>query len=99
MNVVWSEGALRRVEETASWIAENAGREQAEKWVAGLFAKVGVLASAPLIGRQVPEIRRKGVRELIYRRKYRIIYLVKREEDSCLVAAVRRKTTRKNFAE
>ena len=45
----------------------------ATKWIDNLFKKVEILKSAPEIGRVVPEIQRKDIRELIFG-NYRIIY-------------------------
>lgn len=72
MNLLWSPLALERVQEIAGYIAED-DPNAAKTWVQDLFAAVGQLQDFPNSGRQVPEIKRKTVREMIWR-QHRIIY-------------------------
>ena len=50
----------------------------------GIFAKVALLETHPLLGRRVPESVRPDLRELIYK-QYRIIYRVISERELLMV--------------
>jgi toxin ParE1/3/4 len=85
MRILWSPLALDRVAEIAEYIAvDNPGA--AENWVNTVFGKVEELKKFPEIGRVVPEVGNKSIRELIYG-NYRIIYRV--EETRLSVLTVR----------
>ncbi len=85
MRVLWSPLAIDRVAEIAEYIAaDNHGA--AENWVNMVFEKVEELKKFPEIGRIVPEINNKSIRELIYG-NYRIIY--RTEEKRLSVLTVR----------
>ena len=72
MKIVWSPLALDRASEIADYIAQDKP-SAAEKWLENVFSKVEQLKSFPEMGRIVPELGRKQIRELIYG-NYRIIY-------------------------
>ncbi|MCD6292367.1 MAG: type II toxin-antitoxin system RelE/ParE family toxin, partial [Deltaproteobacteria bacterium] len=55
----------------------------AQNWIDKIFQKVDLLKSSPKLGRVVPEVRRKDVRELIFG-NYRIIYRVENTSISIL---------------
>ncbi|MCK4377763.1 MAG: type II toxin-antitoxin system RelE/ParE family toxin [Deltaproteobacteria bacterium] len=55
----------------------------AQKWVDNIFKKVGLLQFSPEIGRIVPEIERREIRELIFG-NYRIIYRFEKTNISIL---------------
>ncbi len=85
MRILWSPLAIDRVAEIAEYIAaDNPGA--AENWVNTVFEKVEELKRLPEIGRVVPEVDNKSIRELIYG-NYRIIYRV--EEMRLSVLTVR----------
>ncbi len=72
MNIIWSPLALKRVRDIATYIADD-NPAAAEAWVERLFGKVTMLKQSPRAGRQVPELARAEIRELIFG-NYRIIY-------------------------
>ena len=72
MKIVWSPLAIDRAAEIAEYISSD-NPAAAREWVDKIFAKVGLLSSSPEIGRVVPEIERKEIREIIFG-NYRIIY-------------------------
>lgn len=85
MRILWSPLAMDRVAEIAEYIALD-NPSAAENWVNTVFEKVEELKKFPEIGRVVPEVNNKSIRELIYG-NYRIIYRV--EETTLSVLAVR----------
>ena len=72
--IIWSEPALDDLRSVTNYIAED-NPAAAEKTGKAILAKTRNLAEHPLLGRMVPEIRRRDVRELIHR-PYRILYRV-----------------------
>jgi toxin ParE1/3/4 len=85
MRILWSPLALDRVAEITEYIAaDNPGA--AENWVNAVFEKVKELKKFPEIGRVIPEVDNKSIRELIYG-NYRIVYRV--EETRLSVLTVR----------
>ena len=82
MKIIWAPLAIDRTAEIAEYISrDNPGA--ASKWIDNLFKKVEILKSAPEIGRIVPEIERKEIRELIFG-NYRIIYRLEKTMISIL---------------
>jgi toxin ParE1/3/4 len=77
VRVVWSPLAVQRVNEHAEYIARDRPLA-AEEWVEGVFAAVERLQQFPLSGREVEEVRRKDIREIVFGR-YRIIHRVEAE--------------------
>jgi len=82
MKVVWSPLALERVEEIADYIAAD-NVDAARVFLIDIFAAVGRLRSFPKSGREVPEVNRPDIREIIFK-KYRVIYRVARQQVSIL---------------
>jgi toxin ParE1/3/4 len=82
MNILWSPLALDRMEEIAAYIAED-NPEVAERWIENVFARVKTLSRFPESGREVPEIRRREIRELVLG-NYRVIYRIRDEEFAIL---------------
>ena len=85
MRVEWSPLALDRVSDIARYIAKD-NPDAAERWVDELFESVERLADFPEIGRVVPEVGVRRIRELIFG-AYRVIYSVK---DKIEILTVRR---------
>lgn len=85
MRIEWSPLALARIEEIAGFIAQDRP-ERAAEWIEEIFAVVQRLEPFPESGREVPEVRRGTIREVIHGR-YRIIYRV--EPDRVGVLTVR----------
>ena len=79
MRIVWSPLALERVEDIAQYIAEDKPGAAVE-WVDGIFDTVERLADFPEIGRVVPEVGGRRIREVIFG-AYRIIYSVRDQVD------------------
>jgi toxin ParE1/3/4 len=77
VRVVWSPLAVQRVNEHAEYIGRD-GPLAAEEWVEGVFAAVERLKQFPFSGREVEEVRRTEIREIIFGR-YRIIHRVEAE--------------------
>ena len=74
MKIVWSNLAIDRLEEIIEYIAYDnpkAARKLAEK----IFSKVEILSEYPERGRNLKEIRRKDIREVL-EGNYRIIYKI-----------------------
>lgn len=72
MKLLWSELAIERVTEIASYI-NQINPNDAEKWVEQCFDRVLQLKDFPKSGRIVPELNKTNIRELFYG-NYRIIY-------------------------
>ena len=72
--IIWSEPALSDLTGLTTFIAED-NPLAAEKTGSAILGKIANLTKHPRIGRIVPEIGHKDIRELIYR-PYRIIYHV-----------------------
>jgi addiction module RelE/StbE family toxin len=83
--VLWVPRARRELLEIGRYIARN-NPEAARRWVTRLVERVNAAAEVPLTGRQVPELGREDVREVLVR-DYRIIYEVR--EGEIRVLAVR----------
>jgi len=74
VRVVWSPLAITRAAEAAGYIAQDRPGA-AERWVKNLFDTVRSLSRFPERGRQVPEVGRSDIREILYG-EYRVIYRV-----------------------
>lgn len=74
MNIVWSPLAVEQARDIGSYIALDK-LSAAEKWIEGIFSCVEKLIEFPEIGRIVPEIKRRNIREVI-RGNYRVIYKI-----------------------
>ncbi|MDA3970520.1 MAG: type II toxin-antitoxin system RelE/ParE family toxin [Desulfobulbaceae bacterium] len=72
MKIIWSPLAIDRAAEIAEYISLD-NSTAANKWIEKIFEKVKALSTSPEVGRKVPEINRKEIRELIFG-NYRIIY-------------------------
>ncbi len=82
MKIVWSPLAIDRATEIAEYISLD-NPTAANKWIDNIFDKVLILKSSPGVGRKVPEINRKEIREIIFG-NYRIIYRIEMENISIL---------------
>lgn len=82
MTLVWSPRALERVDEIARFIARDNPRAS-RRWVDRLFSRTATLSCFPHRGRQVPEIRRPEIREILFP-PYRIIYRLEASRISIL---------------
>ena len=82
MKIIWSPLAIDKTSEIAEYIAKDKPIV-AQDWVNKIFQKVDILKSSPEIGRIVPEVGRKDIRELIFG-NYRIIYRLENKSISIL---------------
>lgn len=85
MKITWSPLAIDRASEIAEYISLD-NPTAASKWIDDIFEKVLILNSSPKMGRTVPEINRKEIREIIFG-NYRIIYRI--EEMSIAILTIR----------
>ena len=83
MKIVWSPLAIERAYESAAYIAQDKPGA-ALSWLDGLFACTDRLERFPRSGRVVPEIGSDEYREVIYRRRYRVIYRIETAQVSIL---------------
>ena len=70
--IIWAPSALKDITAIAEYIAMDSVKA-AKSMVELFFAKVKILERYPLIGKPVPEIKVKHLREILAGR-YRIIY-------------------------
>ena len=82
MTIIWSPLAIERAAEITAYISLD-NPTAANKWVEKIFEKVKTLSTSPEVGRKVPEINRKEIRELIFG-NYRIIYRLEKAQISIL---------------
>lgn len=82
MKLIWTELAVEKLEELADYIALDKPLA-ALMWVEGIQRSVIKLTKFPQLGREVPEIRRSDIREIIDE-NYRIIYRVETKRISIL---------------
>jgi plasmid stabilization system protein ParE len=72
MKITWSPLAIERVSEIAEYISQD-NLSAAQNWVDSIFQAVEPLLSSPQMGRVVPEVGRKEIRELIFG-NYRVVF-------------------------
>lgn len=82
MKIIWSPLAIDRASEIAEYISLD-NPTAANNWIKHIFEKVLILKSSPGVGRKVPEINRKEIREIISG-NYRIIYRIEKLNISIL---------------
>ena len=85
MRITWTELSVEKLEDIADYISID-NQASAKKWVSNIQKSVVKLKDFPELGRVVPEIGRKDIRELI-ERNYRVIY--KRKESEIIILTVR----------
>jgi len=74
MRVIWAPRAIRRVTEIAGYIAADRPGA-ARTWTRALFDRVRTVSHQPRMGRQVPELNRDEVREVLHG-EYRVVYRI-----------------------
>lgn len=84
--IIWSEPALDDLRCLTDFVAAD-NPAAAEKLGHAILAKTRYLTVHPHIGRMVPEIGMKNVRELIHR-PYRIIYRVNSNNETIAIVRV-----------
>lgn len=86
--IVWTRLAQVRFREQQDRLAEVDYEQTALEWGEGIVVAVEQLQTFPMSGRIVPEISRSDIRELIYRKRFRVIYKVL--DDTCYILSIRR---------
>jgi plasmid stabilization system protein ParE len=87
--VVWSKRARADLVAIGDFMASD-DREAAPRWVTSLMEAAEAAARFPMAGRRVPEVARDDVRE-VFKRTYRIVYLVTDHEIEILTVLEGRK--------
>jgi toxin ParE1/3/4 len=77
MKVLWTEQAFARLAEVEAYLAAD-DPTAAQRFVARLISRAGLLARTPLMGRTVPELPESKLREPV-EGNYRIVYRVRRK--------------------
>ena len=72
MKIRWSELAIDRLNDIIEYISAD-NTQNALNWSQSVFSEIEKLKSFPQMGRMLPEINNKNIREIIYG-NYRIIY-------------------------
>ena len=86
MKVLWTDAAVAQLEALHDYVAQTSP-EYARRIVDRLTKRSIQISSFPFSGRMVPEYELNEVREVI-EGSYRIIYLIKEDEDQIEVLAV-----------
>lgn len=87
--VKWSEHAMSRLREQVRYIAEQSqSKETAWKWATDVVDEVDVLGNFPNIGHSLPEFPLLPYREILVRKRFRVIYRI--TDDACYVVTIRR---------
>ena len=84
VRIVWSRRIIQDIYAAAEYHAAFSP-SFAKSLTNGIFAKVALLETHPLMGRRVPESVRSDLRELLYK-QYRIIYQVVSKSELLMVA-------------
>ncbi|MCK4447160.1 MAG: type II toxin-antitoxin system RelE/ParE family toxin [Candidatus Marinimicrobia bacterium] len=95
MKVIWTELAFKKLEEFDDYIALDKPLA-ALKWIETIQKSVSKLVKFPQIGREIPEIKRADIREIV-EGNYRIIYRVESERISILTIRHGRQLLNKNY--
>jgi len=82
MKIQWTELAVEKLEEYGDYLALDEPTA-ALKWIDSIQNTVNELKKFPQVGREVPELKRSDIRELI-EGNYRIIYRVEKTYVSIL---------------
>lgn len=87
MEVIWTNQAIRKVNEIGNQIARD-NYSAADKWVREIFSKTDQLIDHPRSGRMVPEYNEPDLREIITG-NYRIIYRIRDHQNRVYIQTVR----------
>ncbi len=86
MEIVWTNQALRRLNEIVDYIAKDS-IDTAEKWALKLIKRTDQLIEQPESGRIVSEYNDQSLRELIFG-NYRIIYRIRNDVNTIYILTV-----------
>jgi len=84
--VRWTEKASRNLEDIFNYVAKTSAI-YADRLVKSIISSTSKLATMPLCGRMVPELKDHDIRELIYQ-NYRIVYRVIGETGEVEILAI-----------
>ncbi|MCK5057639.1 MAG: type II toxin-antitoxin system RelE/ParE family toxin [Candidatus Aminicenantes bacterium] len=84
MEIEWTEPALNDMEEIRDYISRDS-KFYAKRLIDNIFSSIEKLSDFPEIGRYVPEIKDKNIREIFFY-PYRIIYRI--EDEYVLILSV-----------
>ena len=76
MKIEWTVPAETDLDELFDYIARDSA-VYAERFIDRILEAVNKLADQPLMGRTVPEADADNVREILFRKNYRIIYALR----------------------
>jgi addiction module RelE/StbE family toxin len=84
VQIRWSKQAIENIFQIREYYLELS-THFADELTNQIFSKEEIISAFPEIGRVVPELNNKSVRELIYK-NYRIIYVIFDKENICIIA-------------
>ena len=85
MKIIWSPFSIERLTEFAKYI-ENDSPKNATAFIENIFNEIERLKSFPDLGRYVPELENRNIREIIYD-SFRIIYRI--DDNRIIILTVR----------
>ena len=77
MKIIWTRSAVLNLESIKNFIAQDS-QYYAVELIEKIFGAVEKLSVFPRLGREVPEIKKENIREIIYG-NYRILYRIDSE--------------------
>jgi plasmid stabilization system protein ParE len=77
MKIIWTKSAVLNLESIKNYIAQDS-QYYAVEMTEKIFGAVEKLCTFPRLGREVPEIKKENIREIIYG-NYRILYRIDTE--------------------
>ena len=77
MKIIWTKSAVLNLESIKNYIAQDS-QYYAVELTEKIFGAVEKLSDFPRLGREVPEIKKENIREIIYG-NYRILYRIDTE--------------------
>jgi plasmid stabilization system protein ParE len=84
MRIIWTKSAVANLENIKNYIAKDS-EYYATEFAAKILGIVDKLSVFPRLGREVPEVKREDIREIIHN-NYRIMYRI--EKEMLLILAV-----------
>ena len=85
MKIIWSPFSIERLTEIAKYI-ENDSPKNANAFIDNIFNEIERLRSFPDLGRFVPELENRNIREIIYD-SFRIIYRI--DDNRIIILTIR----------
>ena len=85
MKIIWSPFSIERLTEFAKYI-ENDSPKNANAFIENIFNEIERLKSFPDLGRYVPELENRNIREIIYD-SFRIIYRI--DDNRIIILTIR----------